>query len=407
MTKENAIVCVLTGRQMAAIASVAVKGAAARRILAAIFRMGSTEVRSGSDSIRYALSHPLASAPGFCAGAILHGSIVDGQRIIDEVVVGCEGANEFVIHCHGNPLLVEQIVKLCRDLGAEPVDVQQYMQEKYRTDSATMIEAEAKLAMQTCATLAGVKIVVNQLKTGLLPTVQGWLGAVEDLALGYLQGQCRQILENSQRAEYLLRPCKIVLVGPPNSGKSTLLNRLAGQDEVIVSDTAGTTRDWMQITCRIGPMLAEIYDTAGLDEALMAQHEVDAMAQQSTLELIRAADVILFVYDVTQPSQIERMQTSSGTIKTVIAANKCDLLPDVKREAIGRQPIQLCAKTGEGSDLLVRAILEALAIAGFNPQAPVCFTDRQREIVGRLSEVQEKPAVQTFLHTLVFGTHPE
>jgi hypothetical protein len=45
-------------------------------------------------------------------GTILHGSIVDGERVIDEVVVGCEGENEFVIHCHGNPLLVEQIMTL-------------------------------------------------------------------------------------------------------------------------------------------------------------------------------------------------------------------------------------------------------------------------------------------------------
>ena len=140
-------VCVQTAKGTAAIASVVLAGPDAQTILEKIFRTGAPAAWSASDTIK------------FSKGAILHGLIIDGQQVVDEVLVGCENEGQFVIHCHGNPLLVEQVVKLCQTHGATLASAEQFVTEKYQSQSANMIEVEAKLAMRTRATLSGVKVV--------------------------------------------------------------------------------------------------------------------------------------------------------------------------------------------------------------------------------------------------------
>jgi tRNA modification GTPase len=378
----SASVCVLTARGMAAIASLALKGSNAPAILEKVFR------RAGG-------SHPTKP------GSILHGSIVDGETVIDEVVVGCEDG-QFVIHCHGNPLLIEQIIKLCQAQGATLVNTEPFFAESYRSQSDNMLESEAKLAVQTCATLSGAKLIANQLTHGLLPTVKKWLDEFDTMTLQELWAQCHQVLRKTSRGKFFINRCQIVIVGPPNSGKSTLLNRLAGRDEVIVTDTAGTTRDWVRITCRVGPLLADIYDTAGLDASLL-ESDVENKAQQTTLDLVRSADMNLFVYDIMTEYQAQSLLFSLGSLKAVIIANKCDLLTAAQRNAIYSKYVRLCAKTGDGIEQLIQKLLETLKIADFNLLTPVCFTDRQLTILRQILRTKDKPAAQKHLQTLLSG----
>lgn len=387
-----ASVCVLTAKGMSAIGSVVLAGDGAPAILEKIFRSKHPHAPSGY--------------PPFAEGeSIWHGHIVDGETVIDEVVVACEADNRFVIHCHGNPLLVEQIVKLCQTQGAVPISVEQFTSQLYRTQSANAIEAETKSAMQTCATLSGAKLIANQLTDGLLPTVQKWLDGFDQMTLHELWAACHRVLRKTSRAKYLINRCKIVLVGPPNSGKSTLLNRLAGRDEVIVTDTAGTTRDWVKVTCHIGPLLADIYDTAGLDAALAGQ-EADSAAQQTTMQLVRSADMNIYVFDVTNEYQAQSLLFSLGSLKGVLAANKCDLLTLRQRENLYGKYVRLCAVSGDGLDGLVQRLLEALKVADFDLRTSVCFTDRQLLFLRQLLKTKDKPTAKKHLQTLIFGNNP-
>lgn len=406
MTYQDTKVSVLTARQMAAIASVSLGGPDAQTILEKVFRTGSPAAWSASDTIGSKLpdnAHPGAGASGYCTGSIHHGSIVDGETLIDEVVVGCEEKGEFVIHCHGNPLLVEQIVKLCQSHGAVLTDAAEFTGRRYREQSQTMIEAEIKQALRTCATLSGAKIISNQRTSGLLPLVQNWHETIDTISLPQLWAECHRVLRKTSRGRYLINRCRLVIVGPPNSGKSTLLNQLAGTDEVIVSQTAGTTRDWVRITCHVGPLLADIYDTAGLDEALMAGREVDTMAQQRTLSLIRSADMNIFIYDVTDELAAQSLLFSLGSLKAIVAANKCDLLaPEKKRNLFGRY-VPLVAKTGDGIERLCEQLLRSLKVKDFDLASPVCFTDHQLFILRQILHVKEKSQAKQLIQTLLFG----
>jgi tRNA modification GTPase len=385
------VVCVLTGRQMAAIGSVALAGAGAGAMLQKVFRLANGQP---------------ASAERFGTGAVLHGTLREGDLTLDEVVVGCEAEDYFVVHGHGNPLLTERMVRLFETQGAVLMEAEEFLFERYRRESQTLIEAEAKLWMQKAATLSGVKIVSSQLTEGLLPTVRRWLDGFDEMTLEQLWAQCHQVLRKSSRAEYLLRRCRIVLVGPPNSGKSTLLNRLAGREEAIVSDTAGTTRDWVSITCRVGPLLAEIYDTAGLSVKLMREDEVEQAAQRTAMELVRSADMNIFVYDAARIQQAQWLLFSIGSMKGVIVANKCDRLAPGQQDLLYSKYVPISAKTGEGIDRLIHTMTAALKVDDFDCTAPVCFTDRQLAILRQLIHTKEKPQAKKLIETLSFGNIP-
>jgi predicted GTPase len=141
-------------------------------------------------------------------------------------------------------------------------------------------------------------------KAGLAQRARQWLAGLDSLSLDEIAAQAKQILEDSDTARLILSGCTIALVGPPNTGKSTLLNTLAGREKAIVTEIAGTTRDWVSAEIRIPPLAATVLDTAGLDDALAAGGRIDRAAQQKSLEALDRADLILLVLDASQPVQL-------------------------------------------------------------------------------------------------------
>lgn len=380
---------VMTGQGMGAIATVQLFGDSAPDVLQKVFR------RKGDKSFDTA------------EGRVLLGDIVEEGEILDEVTVGCEGPGVFALHCHGNPLLVERIVGLLQRQGIEVIPAEQLLARILASHkSLDSIGIEAKLALANVKTLEGATILANQVKGGLCEKIGQWRDRLDSISLEEIATEAGDILKHSEPARLIISGCTIALIGPPNTGKSTLLNTLAGREKAIVSDIRGTTRDWVAAEIHIPPLAATIIDTAGLDGGAGVSGGIDQAAQQKSVEIIDRADLILLVLDLSQSAEPlpENITTQLVGKRVVTVLNKADLPPrlDVARSpGISRPVVRMSAKRGSGIDELICTIHRVCGVVDFDPRTPVAFADRQRELLESLQHSDSKAEAFSILSGLL------
>jgi len=384
--------CVTTARGTGAISSIQIAGPSAKVIIKKVF------APTGGRQAYFGI------------GDIFVGDILDGNKVIDRVVLGCEGENLFAINCHGNPIIVEMMMKLLKKHGAQPAGIRNMLTQQFSPDDKpNTIAVEAKLAQLEAVTLEGVKIIANQIEAGLAKIAGNWLENIKCLNLSDLSRRCRQIIADTEPARLIINGCKVVIAGPPNSGKSTLLNFLSGRDKAIVADTAGTTRDWVTGKCRTERLLIELVDTAGLNESLTDVNEIDRKAQKKTIDILNNCDLVLFVLDGSKKIENQEVKPKEGPFKgkkILVVFNKLDLgqKEDVRQLDIDfATSTSISAKTGDRIELLLKKIREVLGISGFCLNKPVCFTQRQLELLKLLSNTKTRSLAEEILMQLLNG----
>jgi len=383
---------VMTGKGTGAISTIQIFGNSAEAVTKKVFKPAGTK--------------PLE----FKTGEIHIGTICDGEEVIDQVTIGCEGPNTFAINCHGNPLIVEMIMQLLQDHGAALLTAEQLLKKLLTAQkSADTIAVEAKLAQVKARTLQGTKIIANQIDAGLTKKARNWLESIEEITLDTIKTEAIQILHKSQAAKLIIYGCKVVLTGPPNSGKSTLLNCLAGRQKAIVTDIKGTTRDWVSARCRIGSLSVKLIDTAGLDEKLQDhQDNIDESAQKKTVEVLEQADIVLLVLDASRPTEeLDDQITKRFNDKKVITVlNKSDLPAQFDTSRLPEtlsNTVQISAKESTGIERLCEKIIKTAGAADFNLQEPVCFTHRQENLIKKLTGVTSKQQAVSIITELLKG----
>ncbi len=198
---------VMTGKGTGAISTIQVFGDRAGAVVKKIFK-------------------PAGKKPAkFKPGKILLGTICDGTETIDQVTIGCEGPHSFAINCHGTPLIVEMIMQLLQRCGAKLLTAEQLLYKILSAQkSINTIALEAKLTQPRARTIEGTKIIANQIDAGLSKKIAEWLENIDTISLNEIVADAERILENSQTAKLIIQGCTAVIAGPPNTGKSTLLN---------------------------------------------------------------------------------------------------------------------------------------------------------------------------------------
>ena len=348
-----------------------------------------------------------------------------GGQLIDQLVAiyfaapaSFTGEDVLELQCHGGPQLLELVIKRCLELGkddglviAEPGEftLRAYLNNKVDLAQAEaiadLIDAQSEAAVRGAArSLQGVfsddiNALVEEI-TQLRILVESTLDFPEEEIEFLENAQARERLsavktklqalrDGAKQGKILRDGIQLVLAGAPNVGKSSLLNRLAGEEVAIVTPIAGTTRDRVKESIQIEGVPMHIIDTAGLRQTV---DEVEAKGIERTWDAIRLADLVIFLTAAdaqteTGDLRAQIMEALPSKCPILEVLNKSDLLS--KELLVNPEAILISAKKGDGIDLLKQKILE---IVGWNGPQEGAIVARRRHLdcIERAAEHIEK-----------------
>lgn len=303
------------------------------------------------------------------------GWIVSGDETLDEVLVRVRGPGEAEIHCHGGKAVAERILGLAEQAGMERVPGRQAARRLHRGDPiggaalALLIEAETDGAARMLADQAA----------GLLSRR---LDEILTLGLAEAAEAIDRLIETAAFGVAATSENETWIVGPPNAGKSTLLNALVGWDRAIVHSGPGTTRDLVREKTSFGGIPVVLVDTPGVRRAAGVEAEGVARVDTGWREGCRA----ILCIDGSRPYRDDGLLARLDRSRDIVVLSKSDLPAAFPPEVVRGwgDTIRVSAITGEGMGHLRESVLRRLAPGGAPaPGSPVVFTRGQEEALRR------------------------
>lgn len=286
----------------------------------------------------------------------------------EEVVIRRHSPESVEIHCHGGFAALSLIQKALAEQGARGVGWQDWVREHH----ADPITAAARLALASARSERTAGILLEQYQGALRRAIAA---AKQSLAHRDVSAACRQLedlLAQAPTGLHLVEPWRVVLAGPPNAGKSSLINALLGYQRAIVHPTPGTTRDVVTAITAMEGWPVELSDTAGLRESAEVIEQAGvALARQR----LGAADLVVLVFDQSRPwteADENLVATQPGA---VVVFNKADLPSPAG--LVRRAGLATSALTGQGIEPLIHAIVRRLVPQPPAPGTAVPFTAEQ------------------------------
>ncbi len=310
------------------------------------------------------------------------GALVDGDEVIDEVLI-CErvaGPSSVIdLTLHGGMRILERALEVFDRRGIPPAPSSHSLAAVW--PAQTLIEIEALQGMIRATTFRAVRFLADQRVR--LPKFLARLSNPVMIGEAECKEELQSLVERSTAGRRLAQGATVVLVGPPNSGKSTLFNRLVGRSAAVVSPIAGTTRDWVDSTVEMEGAPIRLMDTAGSHQT---EDPLEKIAIGRAAEITGTADLVVIVLDGSSAVSADRREAfvfSLGEPSCLVVMNKADQAGNACRE-IGIEglsdPIWVSAATGIGTDRLVRRILRRLGLEPGCESDPCLFTQRQARI---------------------------
>jgi tRNA modification GTPase len=314
------------------------------------------------------------------------------------------GQDVVELSCHGSPLMLDKIVKSCIDGGARLAGPGEFTRRAFLAGKIDLVQAEAVADLINAKSEAAAKTAAEELSGRLSSKLTELSDGVLNLRT-YVEASLdfpEEDIEFLRDDDFLSRMRSIskklsgliatyeeghiirdgitaVIMGKPNTGKSSILNRLIGKDRAIVHHTPGTTRDVIDAEVNIGGIVFHLKDTAGLRSLA---GEVEEIGMGRAHEEGEAADLVLFVVDRSDEGGLCDLIHEFDAKRTILIGNKCDLprACDVERlsDERGMKCVKVSAKTGENLSAL-REVLEGFAKRNFIAGDGVVITKRRHK----------------------------
>ncbi len=313
------------------------------------------------------------------------------------------GEDVLELQGHGGPVVLQLLLARCLDLGARLAEPGEFSRRAFLNGKMDLAQAEAVADLIDAATASAARSAVRSLQgefsraigelneelINLRMLVEATLDFPEEDIdflkaadafgrLERLQRKLAEIFDRAGQGKLLQAGLHVVLAGQPNVGKSSLLNRLAGDDLAIVTPIAGTTRDALRSTIQIEGIPLHIIDTAGLRET---EDEVERIGIERSWKEIERSDVVLLLVDsrtgVTEADR-EILERLPKNLQRITIYNKIDLAgrQSERHDEADGVAVSLSAKANQGIDLLRQ---ELLRIAGWHQTEDV-FIARERHL---------------------------
>jgi len=340
-----------------------------------------------------------------------HGWIVGGEEPIDEAVLtlfrapnSYTGEDVVEVSCHGGVFVSRRILEVLSDRGARPARPGEFTQRAFFHGKMDLSQAEAVADLVRARTEASRKVAAYQLEGGLSKRVEQMrrrlvracslleieldfgeedveFASREELIrmLRSLRRQMKLLLDSFDRGRVCREGVRMVIVGRPNVGKSSILNSLVERERAIVTEVPGTTRDTIEDVLDIGGLLFVITDTAGIRES---KDPVEKEGIRRAEQALERADIVLLVFDGSEPLTPDDEALARRTEKirkSLVVINKVDLEQKIEISRLKRwipeTPfLKVSALKRLGIQELIRSLEQTVLSEGIPHEGEIVLT---------------------------------
>ncbi|HQA93137.1 MAG TPA: tRNA uridine-5-carboxymethylaminomethyl(34) synthesis GTPase MnmE [Bacteroidales bacterium] len=344
--EQDTICALATPSGSGAIAVIRVSGNKSLEIADKIFKSGR------NDSLK--------AAEGY---SVRYGTIFNEEEVIDQVLVtvfrspaSYTGEDSVEISCHCSPFIIKEILSLLVKNGSRMALAGEFTQRAFLNGKMDLAQAEAVADLIASETASAHRVALSQMRGGFSSELSSMraslleIVALMELELDFSEEEVEfadrkhlrslldetlahigELISGFKLGNVIKNGIPVAIAGATNTGKSTLLNAILGEERAIVSPIHGTTRDFIEDTVNIDGTLFRFIDTAGIRKT----HEtLENIGIERTFEKIRQATVVLLMLDATRPDNFDdsihtlTLKVDQSHQKVIILINKCDLVLD-------------------------------------------------------------------------------